>query len=144
MKSRCILSVILSTFVVSHASAAYEDVVLADNPVAYWRLDEQDDSSGPSDVGELIAEPVGWDDQGGLTFGEPGIPGSDGSSVLFQIDGFSFACNGACGAGNVMLDDDFVDEVLDLGVIGDDTPITMEAWFTLREGWESSSYPRIF
>jgi len=126
------------------ASAAYEDVVLADNPVAYWQLDEEDDSTGPSDFGGVIEDPLGWDDQGGLAFGEPGIPGSSGTSVLFQAAGFSFGCNGACAAGNVMLDQDFEDGLLDLGNIDDDTPITMEAWFTLREGWEGSAYPRLF
>ncbi len=129
----------------SAALAAYEDVVLADSPVAYWQMDEAADSQPPTDAtGNVNTVSIGWDDQGGMFFGEPGIPGTSGSSIAFQSAGFSFACNGACGAGNVMLEDDFTDGVLDLGTIGDAKPVTMEAWFTLFEGWEGSSYPRLF
>ena len=140
-----ILTVMFCCFASSIANAAYVDEVLADNPVAYWRMDEMNDREAPVDAtGTVTTVADGWNDQGGMAFGEPGIPGTDGTSVLFQSEQFSFACNAVCGAGSVMLDEDFQDGLLDLGTIGDGTPITMEAWFTLLEGWETSSYPRLF
>ena len=140
-----LVSVTLVAAACSNANGAYEDVVIADSPVAFWQMDEPDDGAEPIDAtGNVPTLAFGWDDQGGMSFGNPGIPGSSGTSVIFHSESFSFACKGACGAGEVMLEDDFQDGLLDLGTTEGDMPITMEAWFTLLEGWEGSSYPRLF
>ena len=136
-----LLTITLSTVV----QADYKDEVLADNPVAYWQMDEMAVDEKPVDAtGKVETFSVGWDDRGGMSFGNPGIPGTDGTSVGFHSEAFGFGCNDFCGAGAIFHDFDFDFDLLDLGTIGSGDPLTMEAWFTLLPGWESSSYPRLF
>ena len=117
----------------SYGQSPYEQAVLADNPVASFQMDEPDANIGPIDSTGNVATLNGYDPRGGMNWGLPGIPGNpDGTSVEFQNANYSFACNGACGTGSVMLQPTFEDGVLDLGLIDDSTPLTMEAWFRTR------------
>lgn len=117
----------------SYGQSPYEQAVLADDPVASFQMDEPDANIGPIDSTGNVATLNGYDPRGGMNWGLPGIPGNpDGTSVEFQNANYSFACNGACGTGSVMLQPTFEDGVLDLGLIDDSTPLTMEAWFRTR------------
>jgi hypothetical protein len=126
-----------------NAHAAYVDVVLADSPVAYWRLNEKSESEDIVDVTGNVA-PGTYLDLGGMDWGLPGaIVGDDNTAVQFQSSAFSFACNAACGSGQLE-----PGGVLDLGTLESDQPITLEAWFKLYpsvdEALPPTSYPRIF
>ncbi|MCA9167641.1 MAG: PEP-CTERM sorting domain-containing protein [Planctomycetales bacterium] len=116
--------------------ADYASVVMNDNPVAYWQLDEADldseivDRMGNVGAGEFI-------DAGGLAVGgESAVVG--GTSSVFFSQSFGFGCGGACARGSVP-----VGGVLDLQ---DD--ITLEAWFRIEptqlDVLPQAAFPRIF
>ena len=125
-----------------HASAAYVDQVLADGPVAYWRLDEKSDAEQIVDLMGNVA-PGDWDDRGGLDWGLPGaLVGDDNTAVMFG-EPSNFACGPACGAATLP-----TGGVLDLGNVDSEQQITLEAWFkvlpSVNEGLPVTSFPRIF
>lgn len=119
------------------ANADYAATILADGPVAYWRLDEADadapivEVTGNVGDGEFL-------DEGGLSVGSDGaIVGEDGTSVFFS-DSFGFGCGGLCSRGSVP-----VGGVLDLT-----EDISLEAWFRIEPSpadvLPSAAFPRIF
>lgn len=136
-------ALLLLTFNV-HARADYADIVLADEPIAYWQLDEVDpDGSLIETTGNV--PPGTFEDLGGLELGLPGaIVGEDGTSILLS-EAFGFGCSGLCSRGVVPVDDG---SVLNLGTTTAGLDITMEAWFQLvpnsAEVLPAAAFPRIF
>lgn len=121
---------------------SYADEVLADGPVAYWRLGEHDlldpiaDASGRGLDGEyaLYGKP-------GPELGLPGaIAGDPDAAVRFQAEP-GFGCFG-CGQGHMP-----IGGPLDLGLVGG-ALLTLEAWFKLYPSSDAvftrSAFPRIF
>lgn len=134
---------ISAAFLAASLHAGYVEEVLKDEPVAYWRL-------GELELDEPIEDATGNDIDGeyftngseGLALGFPGaIEGDDDTAARFQTT-FGFGC-GDCGQGRIPVGD-----VLDLGVLGDEPPMTLEAWFKLLPNSNTalppSSFPRIF
>ena len=136
--SKTVFAVAVGLFVGigSTGMCAYVDEVLADNPIAYFRLDEAEIGPIVDEIGNVAGT---WDtfgkDPSGLVTGLSGIP-SGGTSV--QIGTAKTFAEGDNGQG--VLD---VGGVLDLGLV-DTINATLEAWFYLDEGWESTAYARIF
>jgi hypothetical protein len=137
------LTAVLLGWSAAATHAAYVDEILADSPVAYWRLNEKSDSENIVDVTGNVG-PGTYEDLGGMEWGQAGaIVGDDDTAVVFQSANFSFACNGACGSGQVN-----PGGVLDLGTIDSDQALTLEAWFkifpSVNEALPPTSFPRIF
>jgi hypothetical protein len=127
-----------------HVQADYADVILADEPVAYWHLDEVDpDGSLIETTGNV--PPGTFEDLGGLGLGFPGaIVGEDGTAVLFS-EAFGFGCGGLCSRGIVPVSDG---SILNLGTTTAGLDMSMEAWFQLvpnsAEVLPNAAFPRIF
>ena len=126
---------------VNRVHADYADVVLADEPVAYWRLDDSDESALVEETGNVaVGEYINL---GGLELESPGaIVGEDGTSVLFS-ESFGFGCGGLCGRGAAPVGGN-----LDLGTTVSGLNVTLEAWFQLTPNGEEvlplAAFPRIF
>ncbi len=139
-----LLSLLLSLTFHMPAQADYADVILADEPIAYWQLDEVDpDGSLIDSTGNV--PPGTFEDLGGLELGFPGaIAGEDGTAVLFS-ESFGFGCNGLCSRGVVPVSDG---SILNLGTTTAGLDVTMEAWFQLipnsAEVLPAAAFPRIF
>lgn len=95
----------------------YRDIILADGPLAYWRLG---DTQGPTIVDELVQHP-GTATSKGLTYGVPGLIAGDSAMSFNGING-SFDVPGGW---------DFTDK----------SPYTLEVWVKL--GVPTNDYPRI-
>jgi len=65
-----------------HCVAAYSDVVLADSPIAYWKLDETSGTTATNDGSLGTSANATY--IGGHTKGEASIAGGTGTSVLFS------------------------------------------------------------
>lgn len=125
----------------STAQAGYVDTVLADGPVAYWRLNEKSDSQPIVDATGNVANGE-WDERGGMEWGVAGAIVGDANTSVKIADPSNFGCS-TCGAGRVP-----VGGVLDLGNVDDAGSISLEAWFkilpTVNEGLPVTAYPRLF
>jgi hypothetical protein len=136
----CVLC--LSFIPATAALADYADVVLGDNPVAYWRLNEKRITDPIVDRTGNVANGE-FDDQGGMDFGIGGAIVGDTDTAVQFATAFGFGCGGACGRGSVP-----VGGVLDLGNTDSAQPITLEAWFKLlpsvNDALPPSAFPRLF
>lgn len=123
------------------SAGSYDEEVLEDAPIAYWRLGERDvldpivDASGNGLDGVFASY---GDDRPEL--GLPGAIASDpDTAVLFQRQP-GFSCFD-CGQGHMPLG-----VPLDLGLVGD-AVLTLEAWFKLYPSSDAvftqSAFPRI-
>jgi hypothetical protein len=122
--------------------AGYVDEVLADSPVAYWRLNEKSDTDPIVDLTGNVAN-GNWDDRGGMDWGAGGAIVGDPDTAVQFATAFGFGCGGACGVGQVP-----AGGVLDLGTVDSQQVITLEAWFKLlpsvNDALPPSAFPRIF
>jgi hypothetical protein len=139
-----LLSLLLPLAFDRQAHADYADIILADEPIAYWQLDEVDPDGSLIDTTGNVP-PGTFEDLGGLQLGFPGaIAGEDGTAVLFS-EAFGFGCAGLCSRGVVPVSDG---SILNLGTTTAGLDITMEAWFQLvpnsAEVLPAAAFPRIF
>lgn len=126
---------------VSQLKADYAAVVLADEPAAYWKLDDGTEGELLEFTG--VIAPGEYEDRGGLELEAPGaIVGEAGTSVMFS-ESFGFGCSDLCGRGIVP-----VGGGLDFGTTENGPTISLEAWFQLTPNGEevlpSAAFPRIF
>ncbi len=142
MKMLAVCLLIVFSASAAFAQASYEEVVLSDNPVAYWRLNEKSVDAGIVDATGNVG-PGAFDDLGGIETGFDGaIVNDDNTAVQFALEG-GFGCGAGCGRGEMP-----VGGVLDLGTVDSDQNITLEAWFKLMPDVDAvlpgSAFPRIF
>ena len=106
-RGACLVFALLAVAVVSGANLAtaspttYRDEVLADSPVAYWRLSE---ASGTTAVDETSSNNGTY--AGGVSFGQPGAIVNDGANKATSFDGvddtMSLSSGGALSMGTAV------------------------------------------
>lgn len=122
-----LLSLVIVTlaFAMPIQAQSYSDTILADQPFAYWRLDET--GSGPAtNLGTSAAEDATYDGAAQLEFGVPGLADPDNAAVRFKgLDEDMFFDDGVTVGGRVNIADSAL-----TNAGGPFTAKTIEMWFS--------------